>query len=687
MIESINLKGWKTHYDSSFEFGKGTNVLIGAMGSGKSSVMDAVCFALFGTFPSLQSRRVSLEEVIMTKPHQAEEAIVELAFSYGKKDYRVERKIKKKGSTEAKIWCDGRVLAGPKPRDVNKAVEKAIEINYNLFSRAVYSEQNEIDSFLRLTPSERKTKFDELLDLQRYEVVRGNAVSASNKLRTMAKAKAVLVKEQKDSLDKKGETELLKRIGAKEKENKTLEEKARRKTLEVEWFVKEIKALEEKEKEFRKIKEELGAKKAIISELEKTVEETKKEAGKKSLEEIKKEKEALEKEIKKLEKKILDSKKKEEEERKKKTGFGKEAALSQKKAEELNEHLKEFKGLGAECPTCRQKLEIKTREKLVQETEEGIRKASTKFEETLKKEAEANVIIEKLKRELEESTAKKEKAREEEIKLGQLKEAIVKLAEKERQVENIAKEIAVLEKCFKEINFDEKELLDKRKKAIETKAGAESAKKEIEANLQLVKEIKTGIERIEKTKKQIIEWEEKIKALESGFENMKFFENSLIAAQAELREMLIATINEAMHDIWQRIYPYKDYVSAKMDVEKGSYELKAKEKGGNWVRVEGILSGGERSAAAICIRIAFSLVLARNLSWLILDEPTHNLDTAAVETLGKMMQLHLPSIVEQVFVITHNSEMKKAASASLYILEREKDDDAATKPVLVPIEE
>ena len=164
---------------------------------------------------------------------------------------------------------------------------------------------------------------------------------------------------------------------------------------------------------------------------------------------------------------------------------------------------------------------------------------------------------------------------------------------------------------------------------------------------------------------------------------MNYFINSLLAAQHELRETLIATINEAMHDIWQKIYPYKDYVSAKMDVSEGTYELKAQERSRNWVRVEGILSGGERSAAAICIRIAFSLVLTRNLSWLILDEPTHNLDVQAVETLGKMMQTHLPMLVEQIFVITHDMEMKKAASASLYVLEREKDEDSATRPVLL----
>jgi len=182
------------------------------------------------------------------------------------------------------------------------------------------------------------------------------------------------------------------------------------------------------------------------------------------------------------------------------------------------------------------------------------------------------------------------------------------------------------------------------------------------------------------------EVEAKLAAINESVSKMSYFVNSLLATQKELRSMLIATINEAMHDIWQKIYPYQDFVSAKMDVAEGSYELRVKEKNGNWVRVEGILSGGERSAAAICIRIAFSLVLARNLSWLILDEPTHNLDSNAVGTLGEMMKSHLPLLVEQIFVITHDNEMKKAASASLYVLERDKNNEGITKPVAVPIE-
>lgn len=686
MIETVRLRNWKTHLDSSFEFGSGTNVLVGPMGSGKSSVMDAICFALFGTFPGLQSRRLSIEEVITNKPQKAEEAIVELGFSYAGKKYAIERKIKRKGSTEAKMSCGGIHLAGPKPRDVNNAVEKAIEINYNLFSRAVYSEQNEIDSFLRLTPRDRKAKFDELLDLQKYETVRANAVTSLNRLKSMARDKMAWVKEQKAGLDKEEEKTLLKRILEKERENEKLGKEAEKRAKEAESLEKEVKELEVREKEFRSMKEKLSQNKAVLKELEKALKETREKSHGKTLAEIEKEREGKLKQISELEEKIEASKKAEEEERKKKSEHGKALALNEKKFEELNKHLKELQGLGAQCPTCRQKLETKTKEVLEHETREEAKKFAAGMEKSLRQEAEASEKLRKGQEETETCLKQREKLKEEEMKTKHLREAIEKASEKEKQLETLAGETDGIEKRLKESDFDEKELLSKRKQAIEEKASAGSKKKEIEANRQVAKEMRQSLERIEKMKKQVEETEESAKAIETSGEKMNYFVNSLIATQLELREMLIATINQAMHDIWQRIYPYQDFVSAKMDVAEGSYELKAQERSGNWVRVEGILSGGERSAAAICIRIAFSLVLARNLSWLILDEPTHNLDSAAVETLGKMMQAHLPSIVEQIFVITHDNEMKKAASASLYVLEREKNSDSATRPVLAPVE-
>lgn len=685
MIESVELENWKTHLKSRFEFGKGTNVLVGQMGSGKSSVMDAICFALFGTFPGLQARRVSLEEVIMNKPLQADEANVKLVFSYEGKHYSVERTIKKKGSTEAKLFCEGKIVAGPKPKDVNQTIENAIEMNYNLFSRAVYSEQNGIDYFLRITPKERKAKFDELLDLQKYEVVRANAVTSLNRLKAIVKDKKVWVEDQKRTLSKEEEKSLRTRAEEKEKKVKELEAGIGKRKQAVEEIEKEVRELEEKEKNVRKLRDKIGQNKAVVEQLEKELGKTKKESGGKSLIEIRKEKETLGKEKKDVEKGINEKQAEEDKEGKIREELGKKAVVWQGKAEEFGKHLKEMEKLGGECPTCKQKLEEKTREQLLQETKEEMKKAVGEMEKTLKEEA---VLVEKikvLKQEIQKMKEKNDTLREKELVLKQLEQSLENMAENEDRVKELRRETEEAEKHLKETNFNEKELLEKRKKAVEERAGINAVKNEIESGKLLVQEIKNSLERITKIREKVAELEKTVKDIEESSENLNYFINSLVAAQSDLRETLIATINQAMHDIWHRIYPYKDFVSAKMDVTEGSYELKAKEKNGKWIRVDGILSGGERSAAAVCIRIAFSLVLARNLSWLILDEPTHNLDKNAVETLGCMMQLHLPQIVEQIFVITHDNEMQKAASSTLYILEREKNEDSSTTPVELPL--
>jgi exonuclease SbcC len=103
---------------------------------------------------------------------------------------------------------------------------------------------------------------------------------------------------------------------------------------------------------------------------------------------------------------------------------------------------------------------------------------------------------------------------------------------------------------------------------------------------------------------------------------------------------------------------------------------------GNWIDVESSLSGGERSAAALTLRMAIAFVLTRQLSWVILDEPTHNLDERSVKLLSFMLREKLPLLVDQIFVITHNPEIEKSATGSLYLLQREKNEDGITIPLL-----
>ena len=66
-----------------------------------------------------------------------------------------------------------------------------------------------------------------------------------------------------------------------------------------------------------------------------------------------------------------------------------------------------------------------------------------------------------------------------------------------------------------------------------------------------------------------------------------------------------------------------------------------------------------------------------------LDEPTHNLDSEAIKALAIALRDDIPSIVEQVFVITHEENLKEAASGRLYLLDRNKRENEATSAELL----
>ncbi|MFH1448345.1 MAG: SMC family ATPase [Candidatus Micrarchaeota archaeon] len=195
MITSLKLTNWRSHESSLFEFSKGTNILVGIMGSGKSSVMDGLCFALFGNFPALQHRKVKISEVIRSRPSQERSAKVELKFMLNGSEHTILRTINIDGKTEAELRIDGRLLEGPQPKRVNEIVGQLLSMDYDLFTRAVYSEQNNIDYFLELPRGDRKKQIDQLLGIDRFEKARSGIVKTINRLKDIRSDKAALIKE------------------------------------------------------------------------------------------------------------------------------------------------------------------------------------------------------------------------------------------------------------------------------------------------------------------------------------------------------------------------------------------------------------------------------------------------------------------------------------------------------------
>ena len=188
MITKIRLKNWQTHIDSSFVFSEGVNALLGIMGSGKSSVLDAISFAFFGTFPAVQKRRIKLEDVVTDLFTRHETAEVSLEFEKEGKAYSITRKIeRKRGTSISELRCGGNLIESPASQRVTESIEKILGIDYTMFAQVIYCEQNRLDQFLQIPRGQRMKKIDELLRIDRFETARSNIISLRNRMQKTAK--------------------------------------------------------------------------------------------------------------------------------------------------------------------------------------------------------------------------------------------------------------------------------------------------------------------------------------------------------------------------------------------------------------------------------------------------------------------------------------------------------------------
>ncbi|MEM8960107.1 MAG: AAA family ATPase [Acidobacteriota bacterium] len=153
--------------------------ITGATGAGKSSVLDAMIYALYGRAPRLGAK--NLDQLIALG---REELVVTLDFDVAGASYRVTRRNHRKRATLAqleRLGSDEPALANG-PRDVDTAVRKLLGIDYDAFTRAVVLPQGRFADFLAARPNERREILRELLRLEIYEVMRGLATTAANEL-------------------------------------------------------------------------------------------------------------------------------------------------------------------------------------------------------------------------------------------------------------------------------------------------------------------------------------------------------------------------------------------------------------------------------------------------------------------------------------------------------------------------
>ena len=143
--------------------------LTGATGSGKTSVLDAMVFALYGNVPRLADQRAVAPVIAQGMA----EARVRFDFTIGDEPYtatRIVRRTKGGGATtsEARLESGGEVIAGTAD-DVTEAVSVRLGLTYEHFTKCVVLPQGEFARFLHDKPAARQDLLVSLLDLGVYE--------------------------------------------------------------------------------------------------------------------------------------------------------------------------------------------------------------------------------------------------------------------------------------------------------------------------------------------------------------------------------------------------------------------------------------------------------------------------------------------------------------------------------------
>ena len=144
--------------------GARTNLIVGTNGAGKSTILDALTFSLFGK-PFRKITKGMLVNSVNEK-----DCMTEIEFSIGKLDYKVIRGIK---PNKFEIYCNGNIFNQESTVvEQQKNLEKNIlKLNYKSFTQIVVLGSSTFVPFMRLPTTQRRDIIEDILDIQVFSTM------------------------------------------------------------------------------------------------------------------------------------------------------------------------------------------------------------------------------------------------------------------------------------------------------------------------------------------------------------------------------------------------------------------------------------------------------------------------------------------------------------------------------------
>jgi len=152
---------------TEINFTKSPNTLIiGNNGAGKSTILDALCFGLFGK----PFRKINKPQLLNSI--NAKDCEVEIEFSIGQKNYKIIRGIK---PNIFEIYCNDVLMnQDAASKDYQDILERSIlKLNYKSFTQVVILGSASFVPFMQLSPADRRTIIEDLLDIGIFSSMNG----------------------------------------------------------------------------------------------------------------------------------------------------------------------------------------------------------------------------------------------------------------------------------------------------------------------------------------------------------------------------------------------------------------------------------------------------------------------------------------------------------------------------------
>jgi exonuclease SbcC len=667
IIRSLKLRNIRSYVDANIEFPEGSVLLSGDIGSGKTTILLAIEFAIFGIMKGVVPGTSLLR-------HGTTSGSVELAFTLGKDSVVIVRSLKRASSGVVQepgiLIVNGKSFEGT-PQELKAKVLELIGYPESLLNKSkslifrytVFTPQEEMKRILYESKEDRMDILRKLFNTDKYKLVKENSFNYVREL----KSRINVLEGKLEALpEKKKESEEYdKQAALLSKELEKQEAVAANDKSDFEDAKKSFEELEKELDELKRVEKAFEVRQSELNSYSNQLERSEKELGRVNavLNELLKGLEGFDitradeisqlvtqkkQELRNVEQKLSEIK-------------AKRAEFNTKKA--ASEIIINKMGELDICPTCKQKVtpehiqEVTGREKVLMTNCDSNLSKLAEFEGKLKeKRAKLEDELDNYSRGEKELGAKK-------VKVEMLQEKKEQKKTLEHYVSELKQKVISTRVLLDEANSKLKDQAGKKHELEKAKQLLEERRRDKEQAEKLVVEKKTRLSSlsqiITRLKQEIGRMQQDQDKLAKTNDLKSWFEDYFISLADTIEKHILTRIYSefnAFFQEWFNTLIEDETMSIRLDdsfspvIEQNGYET--------WIDN---LSGGEKTSVALSYRLALNKVINDFLSTIktrdliILDEPTEGFSS---EQLDRVREVLTQTNVAQIIIVSHEAKME-----------------------------